>query len=469
MFKGTVDRDGGSSLIKIGRALLFRFVTPLARRCHKKLGCFILREWKHFSDIVLPKNPTQVAEYIVSQDKNVFRGKAGSIIDAAAGQSAASLGQPLNLNTLISAYQHWAASQHKAQSCPHNRIDASSCNRELRKTTPLWLLCDSLGKKYDAEETSLPDGFDEKIRISDHFPIHFDKNKRKPKSKAKNPPTDVDGQANSFIKKAKTTAVRMSLLPLLYNCLQSVVTKLMGYHNKLLVFSVEVYTSLECPPPMNNSLLEILGGVVHAQNFVIAGVQLRKYQDDHLVYMMKKIVSFYSNLLGIPRDFESKMLQIRSGRDGMSEEMKQLLRDQGNPLQKWLDESTAEMRKARSKAGHAAKNAAGKSLSAAKTAKTKKGSNPVYDHFEMTTVGKTKLRKNKKFTNERQVMACKHCTAACNNETEKIWATILSRKESYRMKRHLIGDTTSTNPCEHCPEDVQKLLRASTKVFNKSK
>ena len=111
---------------------------------------------------------------------------------------------------------------------------------------------------------------------------------------------------------------------------------------------------------------------------------------------------------------------------------------------------------------------AGRKARAAKTAKTKKGSNPVYDHFEMTTVGKTKLRKNEKFTNETQVMACKYCTAVCNTETEQIWATILSKSHSSRMKRHVIGGTTSM-PCEHCPEDVQKLLRASTKVFNKSK
>ena len=111
---------------------------------------------------------------------------------------------------------------------------------------------------------------------------------------------------------------------------------------------------------------------------------------------------------------------------------------------------------------------AGRKARAAKTAKTKKGSNPVYDYFEKTTVGETKLqlRKNEKFTNETQVMACKYCTEACNNETEKIWATILlTSNASSLMKRHLIG----TNPCEHCPEDVQKLLRASTKVFNKSK
>ena len=163
-------------------------------------------------------------------------------------------------------------------------------------------------------------------------------------------------------------------------------TKLMGNHNTFLVFSVEVYKRLECPPPMENSLVDHLGAVVHAQNIVAAGKQLRKYHDEHLAHMMSKIVKFYSGPLELSPHFQSKMLSIRSGRSEMTDEMKQLLKDEGNPLLEWMKKATPEQLRERARKrvetmgpdrlsaaarkGHARKDEKGKSLSALKRVET---------------------------------------------------------------------------------------------------
>eukprot|EP00985_Skeletonema_marinoi_P026363 scaffold20385_cov110-Skeletonema_marinoi.AAC.1 len=363
-----------------------KYDTLLVRLCDviKGSGIAFSEKGDIFSAIKLPKNPTQVAEHIVSQDKE-FRKDAGSVNNEIAGRPAASLGQPLNLKNKISAFQHWATTDHEQQKDPEDLIDFSACNREIRSTTARWLVCDAKGVKYDAAVT-LPTNFEDQLRISDHYPISINKHERKQNSNAKKPPTDVDGQVKRFLTQAKTNVDRLALLPLLYSCVSSIVTKLMGNHNTFLVFSVEVYKRLECPPPMKNSLVDHLGAVVHAQNIVAAGKQLRKYHDEHLAHMMSKIVKFYSGPLELSPHFQSKMLSIRSGRSEMTDEMKQLLKDEGNPLLEWMKKATPEQLRERARKrvetmgpdrlsaaarkGHARKDEKGRSLKGLQRAKT---------------------------------------------------------------------------------------------------
>ena len=200
-----------------------KYDTLLVRLCDviKGSGIAFSEKGDIFSAIKLPKNPTQVAEHIVSQDKE-FRKDAGSVINEIAGRPAASLGQPLNLENKISALQHWATTDHEQQKDPEDLIDFSSCNMEIRSTTARWLVCDAKGVKYDAAVT-LPTNFEDQLRISDHYPISINKHERKQNSNAKKPPTDVDGQVKRFLTQAKTNVDRLALLPLLYSCVSSIV------------------------------------------------------------------------------------------------------------------------------------------------------------------------------------------------------------------------------------------------------
>jgi hypothetical protein len=335
-------------------------------------GVSFTEEGDIFSDLVLPHDPTIVAERIVSEDKE-FREEAGKIIDSIAGGSVCNLGQPIKKETLACTQQHWAVIGHKAQDdCPFNKIDDSPCNREIRATIPLWLICDNLGINYDNETASrhLPSKFDDTLRVADYHPLQLNKNIRK-KSKAKKPPTDVVGQVQRFARKANTNITRLSLLPMLQSCKQSIVTKLMGNHNIFLIFSVTAYNELGCPPANNNSLVHFLGAVPHAQNFVAAKKQLKRYEDAHLRYIMGKVVAIYTPILDLPDNVTSEILVVRSGRGNMSEDQKQLLRDQGNPLQKWLENATPKDLRDRAKKAAKTKGFDGHSEAMKKAAKTK--------------------------------------------------------------------------------------------------
>jgi len=322
-----------------------------------------------FSEIEIPDNAADIVKNLLSTDKS-FRKKAGSLLNTIYGDDVSSLGQPIHKLVTRLIYQHWATRKHKGQKCMHNKIDESMCNKEWNHTTPTWLLCDKHDSKYESG-MPLPSHFNEQLCLRDDCPITIDKDVRVPNSAAKKPPTDVSGQMEAFADKANTTVCRLKLLPKLYAIMTALVSKLSGNHLHVLVGSVTVYkNSLDCAPPMTNGLFVLHGGVVHSQNIIAAAVQLRKYRDAHLNFLSKKIFDFFAGPLQLQSDEKVDMLMIRSGRSKMSDEMKQLLCDECNPLLDWVKNATPEQLRARALKIHAKKDENGKSLASSKRIKT---------------------------------------------------------------------------------------------------
>eukprot|EP00985_Skeletonema_marinoi_P030274 scaffold31325_cov88-Skeletonema_marinoi.AAC.1 len=160
------------------------------------------------------------------------------------------------------------------------------------------------------------------------------------------------------------------------------------------------------------------------------------------------------------------MLSIRSGQSEMTDEMKQLLKDEGNPLLEWMKKATPEQLSARSRKraktmgpdrlseaarkghankdeegkslaalqraktmgpdrlseaarkGHAKKDEEGRSLKGRKSSATRRANNPLYRELTETTAKGT--TQEKKLGEDGKVFRCNRCKVWAMNANAKI-------------------------------------------------